>query len=432
MYNKKLTTSYQICTYSTYIKYTQKKNTVSNDFFFSIEQAIEKLYTFLFVNDNFIENYEVVIFHGNICVDILRVKYDSGLILYNEQIKLVASILFPSFAVFDIMHSNRKALSHISHDVNQSVEPDFFAKKTPEKNVEKISPKSHRKINKQNRHANLLKKAAIAEKCSLNSNRKNEERQKKNNKDFDEEFEKKKELVRNEKIIKNRNSERFRIFVSDKKVYQSIKKDIQEGKISLDEINPFFVEKFQIFKILESRNVINFDSDNNINSEYEIFIDLYNACNDDINTDKKIDAQQIYIPHNYHFMTLEKKKEYARKYNMTVKQFEDRYINGTIDDDIIENCISQKVLPNKENNIDVSDNTNNKICDMTTNSTIDLEKNMVDKKNVRTSEIMAINNSDNSNDCYSYDNSNSYDSESSENDIPKVDLSFLNLVKQDW
>src|SRR5581483_8177583 len=127
----------------------------------------------------------------------------------------------------------------------------------------------------------------------------------------------------------NTNDENLNIFASDKKSYVKIKFDVENGFLKKDQIHPLFVIKYQIFQILESRGVINFLSDEQIKTEYDIYITLYDACkeeNED-NEDKEKKAS-VWIPPNYHYLTDEKKEEYATKYKMNRAEFEDKYINN--------------------------------------------------------------------------------------------------------
>ena len=58
--------------------------------------------------------------------------------------------------------------------------------------------------------------------------------------------------------------------------------DIKRGIISKDDINPSFALKFDIFKILEHRGVINFLCNTNIDDEIKEFHKLYDVCCEDL------------------------------------------------------------------------------------------------------------------------------------------------------
>lgn len=82
------------------------------------------------------------------------------------------------------------------------------------------------------------------------------------------------------KLLKEKNDEKKRIFISDLSVYTNIKKDLNDKII--EEIPPLFMNKFLIFKLLDEDNLLN--SDNN----YALFMAMYesdNESNNDIDDD---------------------------------------------------------------------------------------------------------------------------------------------------
>jgi hypothetical protein len=88
----------------------------------------------------------------------------------------------------------------------------------------------------------------------------------------------------------NKEEENKRIFMSDKKVYKHINKDITTHIIGEDDINPMFIDKFYIFKILDERGKINFQNNENINLEMEHFRELYDALQD--NKEESLSSSQ--------------------------------------------------------------------------------------------------------------------------------------------
>lgn len=179
-----------------------------------------------------------------------------------------------------------------------------------------------------------------------------------------DDLEKVREIDRNNRMELDRQNERFRVFESDKRSYVKMKNDISKGLLQPCDIHPYFTMKYQIFRVLENRKAIDFNSDCNLKSEYEIFRDLYDACDDeksvrsenvDNNKSKSEGNQQnirqkgVYVPHNYQYMTSEKKEEYAQKFKMTRTEFENKYINqdcnssDLIEEHLKKNSSSQNI-----------------------------------------------------------------------------------------
>lgn len=332
----------------------------------------------------------ITILHYNIPVTIFKIGYNNGLILYNEDNFIKACSIAPSFATIDmtlckVMNNKevcmnnlplQKLLQTTDHhnnvsDLNMAPQKETICQKNitnakdNNTNIASINEKS------KLRHNTFIENAKIAQQqvpnVKINKPIKN--------KKFDEEFENKKEKERKERIEANRNNENLKVFVSDKKSYVLIKKDLEDGNLKRENMNPYFVVKYQIFKILDSRKSIDFTNDNNIKDEYTLYTTLLEACNDDnSNEDCSLinpkPIAKVYIPHNYQYMTQDKKEEYAKKYKMSLKQFEDKYINCMADDDIIENHINPDIktpklstndggdIKTNDNNVNAIDKTN--------------------------------------------------------------------------
>jgi hypothetical protein len=133
-------------------------------------------------------------------------------------------------------------------------------------------------------------------------------------------------------------NESLRIFESDKKSYLLMKLDINNGILKANEINSYFYDKYQIFKILDSRNAIKFNNNDDIKNEYKLFLDMFECC-DELAENVNVKATEInppdnkadiYIPHNYKYMTNDQKNTYAKKYKMTAHDL-DKYIATTKD-----------------------------------------------------------------------------------------------------
>ncbi|AAV50477.1 hypothetical protein [Acanthamoeba castellanii mimivirus] len=141
---------------------------------------------------------------------------------------------------------------------------------------------------------------------------------------------------------------KIRQFRGDKLTFKYMKKDIDSGVLKPENINPMFSLKYMIFKILDSRLAIDFNSDQNIQQEYVLFNELFKECVDnnednknnmdneedsdesDIESDSDLDdskSQNIEIPYKYFYLPVEEKESIAKKYGLNVSEFEDKYIN---------------------------------------------------------------------------------------------------------
>ena len=138
-------------------------------------------------------------------------------------------------------------------------------------------------------------------------------------KQFDEEFEEQRERNRLSRIEALRHSEKMNTFTHDKDVYQKLKSDISGGKITIEDVHPIFTLKYEIFGILENRSLINFSNDDNVKTEFNLFMDMYDCCKDDLDSDndKKDDStvadDKSYTPHNYQYLTEKAKEKYNKK-----------------------------------------------------------------------------------------------------------------------
>lgn len=274
----------------------------------SLEDMVNVLYHHLVDNKIFsLENITVIQYYQDFPIIKYYLKiHDNTLILYNENNHIQLISLFPEYTAIDNFFI--KEYQNVILMDKQKINP------YPTKTLE--TPKN-------GRHQSLLARANIVKQSIQN------QLNEKKNLSFDDDFENLKEKQRNERIEYGKNMEKFRIFESDKKSYVRIRNDIEKGLLKKDDIHPAFILKYQIFKILEERNSIDFGSDDKINEEYNVYNDLYNVCQDD--DDITEPTNKIYIPHNYHYMSDEKKEEHAKKYKMSRKEFEDKYLNSIID-----------------------------------------------------------------------------------------------------
>lgn len=91
-------------------------------------------------------------------------------------------------------------------------------------------------------------------------------------------------------------------YQNDKYSYKIMKEDIETGDFSEEMINPDFVSKYIVFKIMDNRNQLNLDSNDNNSTEMNIFDTLHASF-----VQEGSPKQKPYIPHNVHF--LERKKD---------------------------------------------------------------------------------------------------------------------------
>lgn len=152
---------------------------------------------------------------------------------------------------------------------------------------------------------------------------------------FDEEFEKKKETNRNNILQKRQVDEAYNIYNHDKKAYLRIRDDIENNLLSRESIPEFFSDKYEVFRIMDLRNDLNGRQDPE--QEFERFTNLlkvFYECKYDEDTKVNSPYQglfsqdQVYVPHNYHYLTDTQKEECANKYGMSKTEFEAKHIQN--------------------------------------------------------------------------------------------------------
>lgn len=280
------------------------------------------------------ENVVIYNYYMDIPISQFKVCYRDGLVIYNEQNNIKVSTICPELSAMDNIAS--KLLS--TNPVNVSIKPTT------------LSPSLNQPIKFPPRSAYIPNAKLV------NNNQSYCQSKSSQPKSSQPKSSQSKPQAIIQEAVKN-TSEKFRIFESDKRSYVKMKNDILAGALTMQQMNPAFVIKYQIFKILESRNNLDIISDKNIDNEYEIFTKMYDECIIIDNESPKKDVvvlNKVYVPHNYQYMSDDKKTDHAKKYKMTKQQFEEKYINGMGDDDIIENRINNN--PTKPNN---NDNNNN-------------------------------------------------------------------------
>lgn len=249
--------------------------------------------------------------YNNVQISEFSLLYEDGLILHNENNNLRIVSVFPQVYILDSI------LLRLFEKGNKCLKPkdkkDLLAMKKKNKKICRSS-KECTTITNTNNDSKIHKLSDT--KCN-------------NECCIDKEIHFKLDNIKLDKL-KN--------FKQDKELYFCIKNDIDNGTFMYDEIHPQFTDKYQLFRILENRNVLNCESNDNINYEYELFKSLY----DEIIEDEPIDdiKENVFIPHNYEYMSNDKKEEYAKKYKLTRQEFEDKYFNHTDNNDNIEKNIN--------------------------------------------------------------------------------------------
>ena len=370
------------------------------------------IYTFLFEHQKInLTDIQVICYYMNIPVTKFNIAYRNGLILYNNENYIKISSIYPEYnaidnafgKIYDLVQKSRNknvpmeypetfSLNRVKSDSQIDIIEDDKTDKTDKtKKIILSNTENHNnkkkilkniKLNKTKNIVHLgnddvsfftkqKKSISTSNACDgifcdrklqkdspqqdihfVDSARCPIKQLDQNKKNIDNT---KQEELNEELDSKNEINKKIRIFESDKRSYILMKNDIDSGIFKIEQMHPYFFLKYQIFKILDQRGKINLDSNNNIDQEYELFYELYAVCNEqeENNMEDKKEVCKVYIPHNYHYMTSDKKEEHAKKYNMTRQYFEDKYINRVIDDDVIEKHINAQIQSESEEDIKI-------------------------------------------------------------------------------
>lgn len=176
--------------------------------------AIHKIYYLLHDNVKFSELY-LTVRYFDIEVEKFNIMFRSELILHNNQNKIKASSLLPSFIPLDLLLTKKMT------SVNSP-------KKSTNPSLKIKTPKKQQTIKESN----------IAD-------------------------------------VQPEISPELRTFEADKIAYYKIKDDISKNIFSSNQINPMFIGKYYIFLLLESRNQISMNDNTNLQNEYNLFKVLY-------------------------------------------------------------------------------------------------------------------------------------------------------------
>lgn len=351
----------------------------------TMEDLMASLYYSLCHDNLEMSQYKIMVCYMNVTVSCFNIEWSNGLILKDSENQMKVTSLYPQMGMLEML-----LCQSTSYQIQKSDQPN-----KPAQSHDVSKPTRHRKIFERNKsiHTNQIptsnNKTTCDDKPIYNNKTTCEDKPIYNNKttcDYkhicsnkttcddkhicsnkitcgDETTCDDKTTCCNKTTCDNKtieyqvgmktkhSSEHLNVFKSDKKSYVQIKRDIDTGIFRRDQIHPLFTIKYQLFQILESRNKINFGSDGNINDEYEIFMDLYNACNEDndCNDNNKCNDHtkcgdhtnkcNIWVPIKYNYMSIQEKIDYAGKYNMTLDEFEKKYVNKTTDE--FENYFSE-------------------------------------------------------------------------------------------
>lgn len=313
-----------------------------------LTETIYAVYDILSRDDVPIHQIKICSLYNTIKLTTFNLAYCNGLILYNEIDTIRASSLYPEGRILDSVIEKKLSVG-FTPIANKKFDPIIFGNKITTQpvpyrkpNICTVPQQSRKPIpsasdpvmygNKFNElfAANDNQSGIIYNTEESQSDSDSEELAPplEKNRPHDEEFETKREINRLNRIESTRSAEKMKIFIDDKKTFQRIKSDIDSGKLHPDRIHPIFAAKYEVFELLDSREAIDFTTNDNLDAEYQIFNEYMEYCleesdDDMMNTPKKQD--DIYIPHNYSYMSTDDKQKYLKKIKMTQEDFETEY-----------------------------------------------------------------------------------------------------------
>lgn len=348
---------------------------INSNIYESLKDLTIGLYNIIHNNISSIKLIKIASYYESMLFTVFEIVYEHGLIIYNTDNRIKISSIFPEAIILDTIiekllprniktnpiSSNSPPRVVTAHNIKKSELdycdsiPDLKNERTVP-NIKNILPK---KMPTGFSQKSVIAKNAISE----SKNRKKaipteEELDKQKMDQFDEEYELEREKKRLDRIKDEQQIKLINIFITDKKMYPLVKADIAIGKMKQELIHPNYIMKYQILKILEDRSVINFNTDTNIQEEFTLFSDLYDSCMEDIIDKKTADSPglNVYVPHNYEYLSEHEKNECAKKYNMNRIEFESKHVAKNSADDMI---IDMQIRNEKNN--DVAENILNNI-----------------------------------------------------------------------
>lgn len=283
-------------------------------------ETIYALYENIFINKIPIISMRIISYYACLPITEFSIKYDNGImIMYNDDNYIKISSLIPEAKILDMQMNANAIIPNKIPLTDKSIDTPIIKGNILPKNIPR-QPRNHKFLEKSVIAKNAIEKNK-KEKISSDIGIMTDEKLKYINDNYDFTQEEIKLKMKN----KSKKDNLFNTFVSDKKIYPKIKSEVDVGKLREDTINPDYAIKYQLFKILEDRSAINFNNDDNIQNEFEIFTELHKSCTDDeIVENEKIN---VYVPHNYRYLSEEQKCAWAKKYDMTIDKFEELYVN---------------------------------------------------------------------------------------------------------
>ena len=283
---------------------------------------------------------------------IFKLKYENGAVyMYNNLENIKISSLFPSMVVYESFISNNKNFhNQLARDNMNTIIPTVKTPSTETLKHQKINPVLLATLPKTRASIRIPHPSINKQTPNPPINKQTPDKQipDKQIPDKQQNIKKINDVITNDNQHFG-NDKGLPIFESDKKSYSQMKQDILQGIIKVDNINPSFIYKYHIFKVLETRNAIDFTNNQSIKKEYDIFKELQDecekdeceedACAKDTCKPSPMEKVNIYVPHNYSYMTPDQKEHYAKKYKMSQREFEENYIN-TFHDDIEEKIMT--------------------------------------------------------------------------------------------
>nr|WBF70964.1 hypothetical protein [Megavirus caiporensis] len=307
--------------------------------YYNLDSVLTAIYNLILSEKslNIVDQIKITKYYFDFPLNKFNVKFIDTIIIYNNNTTLLTSELYQEYIPFDNILK--------TYNINKNL---FINKKSDNNIHSSSSINNHRK----KRHQKFLTQKTITNNLVKKNNPSNQK------------------IINHEKepIYENKY---LRLFESDKRSYRLIKNDIENGKLKKEDINPYFSDKYMIFKLLETRNCLNLSDDENIKEEYKLFNELYQLADDENTVENNI-MPKIYIPHNYHYMTISQKENHAKNYGLTVQEFENKYLQGCCD----ETCVNDIIFKTQrisENNTNIDNSEFNTESNSESNSESDSE-----------------------------------------------------------
>ena len=276
----------------------------------TLENVVRKLYYMFSENIYDVSNIVVTRLFNGVDLEKFHFKINDNLVMYNEYDTIRLISLFPEYYSLDVVlvnrysklkYTNKTAPMHRSSVTAIKTRGNHPMKNISRKRPEKLGRNRYDKSEKQNDPqpvvSHPLEDKYVEDKHDDN-------------------------IVSDISFkIDNDPDAKFRMFKSDKQAFFNVKKDVDNGNLDYDDINPAFILKYDIMKVLENRNSLNQDSDDNIHEEYKIFTELYDSYTEPM-IHVENEEPKIYIPHDFLYWSNEEKEKLAEKYSMSVQELE--------------------------------------------------------------------------------------------------------------